>query len=115
MIVWLASYPRSGNTMLRMMLNQVFGCDTYTKYFSRPGRNSGKNLTGVKPLPGPWPECISTMAADEKTYFVKTHDRPEDDSRAIYIVRNGFAVVRSYQCYLRDFNNLTHSFEQIIL
>ncbi len=104
--------------MLRIMLNQVFGCDTYTKYLSptyRPGRNSSKNPTGVKPLPGAWPECIQPMAADEKIYFVKTHDRPEDDSAAIYLVRNGFAAVRSYQCYLKDLNGITQSLEQIIL
>ena len=29
MIVWLASYPRSGNTLLRQVLKRCFGLDSY--------------------------------------------------------------------------------------
>lgn len=32
MIVWLASYPRSGNTYLRMLLHQLHGLKTYSVY-----------------------------------------------------------------------------------
>ena len=32
MIVWLASYPRSGNTFLRMVLHFVYGQKTYSLY-----------------------------------------------------------------------------------
>lgn len=32
MIIWLASYPRSGNILLRIILKSVFGKETYSKY-----------------------------------------------------------------------------------
>ncbi|MGH9425708.1 MAG: hypothetical protein ACRD2L_05300 [Terriglobia bacterium] len=32
MIVWLASFPRSGNTLVRIILNSVFGLSTSTVY-----------------------------------------------------------------------------------
>jgi hypothetical protein len=32
MIVWLASYPRSGNTFFRMLLHKIFGLRTHTLY-----------------------------------------------------------------------------------
>ncbi len=32
MIVWLASYPRSGNTFLRLVLHRLFGVPTYSVY-----------------------------------------------------------------------------------
>jgi len=35
MIVWLASYPRSGNTALRVLLNRVFGLETLSLYDDR--------------------------------------------------------------------------------
>jgi hypothetical protein len=34
MIIWLASYPRSGNTLLRLLCWKVFGIDSSTIYFS---------------------------------------------------------------------------------
>ncbi len=32
MIVWLASYPRSGNTFFRVILNSIFDIKTYSIY-----------------------------------------------------------------------------------
>ena len=32
MIVWLAAYPRSGNTLLQLFLKQVFGVHTFSLY-----------------------------------------------------------------------------------
>jgi hypothetical protein len=45
MLIWLASYPRSGNTFLRIILNDVFGIKTSSwtgdgddrVFSSRPG------------------------------------------------------------------------------
>jgi hypothetical protein len=31
-LLWLASYPRSGNTFLRLVLKAVFGMGSYTAY-----------------------------------------------------------------------------------
>ena len=32
MVVWLASYPRSGNTFLRIVLHRLYGVPTYSVY-----------------------------------------------------------------------------------
>lgn len=105
--------------MFRMMLNKVFGCKTYTKYFSvtQPhNRNEDiRKPTGQTPLPGPWAECYRPFSESSETHLVKTHDGPNDDAKAIYVVRNGFASIRSYKSYLRDFNSQDYSLEQIIL
>ena len=117
MLVWLASYPRSGNTMFRMMLHQVFGCTTYAKHYSEQrARNRTRTDPGARPLPGPWPEVYASMRDDRNcVYMVKTHDAPEDDQPAIYVVRNGMAATRSYRHYLRDFNGLEFTLDQVIL
>jgi hypothetical protein len=117
MIIWIASYPRSGNTMFRMMLRSVFDCKTYKKtYKPAPnGKDDIREATGQTPLPAPWTECRQLFIRDSETHLVKTHDAPEDSLQAIYIVRNGFASIRSYKSYLRDFHGLEYSLEQIIL
>ena len=119
MIVWLASYPRSGNTMFRMMMNQVFGCKTLTRYSPVAGAPRGfptiGNAIGRAPLPSAWSECYQPMSADGEVHFVKTHEAPEDDAKAIYIVRNGFAAAQSFKHYIRDYNGVEYTIEQIIL
>src|SRR5437867_8417567 len=108
MIIWLASYPRSGNTMLRIMLHQVFGCKTYAKSYL-PAKNAILqnaafcDVTGTTPLPGPWEECFEAISCDSQTYLVKTHDLSKDERKAVYVVRNGFAAICSHGSYLLDF------------
>jgi hypothetical protein len=41
LIVWLASYPRSGNTYFRVVLNRVFGIGAYTLYPDGKAPQSG--------------------------------------------------------------------------
>lgn len=116
MIVWLASYPRSGNTLFRLMFQTVFRRQTYTKYSPTDIARAVNNPADCGPLHGSWSECYGPMSRDpDATYFVKTHEAPEDDGKAIYIVRNGLAAIRSYQHYLLDFNGRDYSLEQIIL
>lgn len=121
MIIWLASYPRSGNTLLRLMLNQVFGCKTCgkRKHYRRPApgeRPTGLNeLTGAIPLEGAWPEVYVQMTASDELFLVKTHESPDDDAKAVYIARNGFATLTSYHHYLRDLQQKSFSLEDIIL
>ena len=37
MIVWLASFPRSGNTMLRILLHRFYGRLSYSLYDESSG------------------------------------------------------------------------------
>lgn len=54
MIVWLASYPRSGNTFLRVLFRHVFGIETYSVYNDLLDIGSDGDIsavTGHRPLP----------------------------------------------------------------
>lgn len=93
MLVWLASYPRSGNTFFRLALHQLYG-----------RRSVGMQARGVKP-PGDdgRPYELRTeltdaeMAESEAVYFVKTHSLPSETTNpAIYLVRDGRDSLVSY-------------------
>jgi len=88
MVVWLASYPRSGNTLVRILLRHGFGLSTYS-VFDDPllSREGSATIVGHLPLPA----AVDELAAGKKIYLVKTH-RLEDASSphpAIYVVRDG--------------------------
>ena len=87
--VWLASWPRSGNTYLRTILWHCFGLHSGSIY--------PDEFSGNKKLQ----EYVGHIE-DKKSLFVagnipliKTHEAPTDASPAIYIVRNGEAATLS--------------------
>jgi hypothetical protein len=103
-----------------MMLHQVFDCASYSKYY-RP-ENASKHTHLVtyencaRPLPDTWERACDVMSGDtDAVHLVKTHEPPHDSQPAIYIVRNGLAVVRSYKHYLFDVDKVDYSLEQVIL
>jgi hypothetical protein len=104
MIIWLASYPRSGNTLLRTILRQSFGAYSYSIYDDRTdiARNPALGeLVGHRPMGLPADEFVRRHLAGAETTFLKTHNAPANDGRAIYVVRDGRAAVVSYWNYLR--------------
>lgn len=106
MIVWIASYPRSGNTLVRIILKSVFGHETYSKYNDPADIGADPKmmeLVGHKMLDSRWEDAYRKMKQSDRLYFVKTHNYPEDDSKAIYIVRDGRCSIVSYRHYLIDF------------
>ncbi|MBI5739436.1 MAG: sulfotransferase domain-containing protein [Nitrospirae bacterium] len=106
MIVWIASYPRSGNTLTRMILKSVFGHETYSKYNDLADIGADRKMTelvGHRKYEGEWEIAYRTMKESGNLFFVKTHDGPGDDSKCIYVVRNGCAAIVSYRHYLKDF------------
>lgn len=100
MIIWLASYPRSGNTLFRMLLHYCGGFHTYSTYddplFDR--LEAGETI-GHAHLPAP----LSELSQSPETYFVKTHELPSDTSPAICLVRDGRDAVVSFARYVREF------------
>ena len=77
---WIASYPRSGNTFLRILFKEVYGIDTWEGYGTESPRQvlqRHKDKNNNKPL------------------FIKTHDLPQKteipytDLKAIYLIRDG--------------------------
>lgn len=54
------------------------------------------------------------MRQSDRLFFVKTHDYPEDNSKAIYILRDGRASIVSFRHYLKDFTNREYSLTELI-
>ena len=119
MIVWLASYPRSGNTLLRIILYRSFGLHTFSLY-------EDSDDVGVDPIlaklvghrsRGMAPEDFKSMARTRPDpFFVKTHGESEakDDAKAIYVVRDGRAAVASYFHYRKDIVKEDVSLAQVV-
>ena len=94
MIVWLASYPRSGNTLARQMLKQVFCHESYSQYNDRKGIGSCPDVAsnvGHRSNEKPWPEFLAAAKAAPGLHIIETHHPPQDDEPAIYVVRDGRA------------------------
>ncbi len=99
MLVWIASYPRSGNTFSRIALHRLYGCK------SCPDR--GGPLRAVDGDPGTLREhWLSTDLTDQEmedskeTFFAKTHNLPGDDEYpALYLLRDGRDALVSYAWY----------------
>lgn len=97
MIIWLASYPRSGNTFLRIVINRLYGHGVSTVYpvdgvLERLG---GHIVTAER-------TCVSLaeMRASPDVHFVKTHRRRDHDvcdvDAALYLVRDGRDALVSF-------------------
>ena len=87
MLVWIASYPRSENSVFRRLLDKVYGVPTNTIYGERRRslQFSGSDTT------------LKKMAESSRPFFLKTHEKtPADDSPAIYLVRDGRDWMVSY-------------------
>ncbi|MFD0474414.1 sulfotransferase domain-containing protein [Nonomuraea thailandensis] len=94
MIIWVASFPRSGNTFLRIILKQLYGVRTSTVYdVDGVAERLGPDLIGFEERPSP----IEEMRASEKLHFVKTHrQRAGEEDRAICLVRDGRDSITSW-------------------
>ncbi len=105
MIVWIASYPRSGNTLVRTMLKHCFGVETYERESTPFGivEDFITETIGHKELPEDWPEFYDIACEGPSQAFVKTHLPPEDDQPCIYVVRNGRQAILSYYHHCRKF------------
>lgn len=94
MLIWLASYPRSGNTFFRIVLHHLFGLPTYSVYDDDDpvALRVGPELVGYRPRP----TDREGMASSSDLFIIKTHKRRKADGyRAIYLVRDGRDAVVS--------------------
>ena len=112
MIIWLASYPRSGNTFLRVVLHRLYGVPTYSVYDDDDpvAQRVGPALLGYRPKPAD----RASMADSDDVYFMKTHKRRKGDGQpAICLVRDGRDAVVSH-ARLRAAGDGQTSFEQAL-
>jgi hypothetical protein len=89
-IIWLASYPRSGNTFLRLVLNRMYGARSSVIYdFDGVADRLGSDFVGFERRRN----AIADLRAAATVHFVKTHRRRDADvddrDRAICLVRDG--------------------------
>jgi hypothetical protein len=112
MIVWLASFPRSGNTLLRIILNSGFGISTSTIY-SGPHQRVNQVYTQMNQLIGDVDTTgtLDELDADTKVHFLKTHELSAagDHRRAVYVVRDGRDALVSYAHFVRTFESDRYS------
>ena len=122
MIIWIASYPKSGNTWVRSFLSAY--------YFSKDGVFDIKNLNRIEDYPNKqffsqvvkegeihnhWEESQKKIIKEGKVKFLKTHNslikafgndftQPKYTLGVIYIVRDPRNVITSVKNH-NDFNN----------
>ena len=109
MIVWLSSYPRSGNTFFRVILNTVFNIKTYSIYNDTGDIGADEATTeivGHSFLPKDFD--LDNARASKEVYYIKTHELLENmvlDSRdkVIYLVRDGRESTLSFTKHLQNF------------
>lgn len=110
MIVWLASFPRSGNTLLRLLCKQVFGINSSALY-------KDKHLSHVIETVSfrSYSALFKALAVAPETYLVKTHSqRLGDMKKAICVVRDGRASYVSYWHYRNDLEGKHYTLMQML-
>jgi len=119
MIVWIASYPRSGNTFLRVILNTIFDIQTYSIYDDKidiGGDSQTADVVGHRFLPEGFD--LSQARSEEEVYFIKTHELPNDcvdeADKIIYLIRDGRECVLSYLRYAQNYGNAGKTLEDTI-
>lgn len=118
MLVWLASYPRSGNTLTRALLHQCFGLKT--RSLDNTGDDRVFASSEVRELVGHYSgqedaeELIRNAQTSRSVHILKTHLVPPTDDPTIHIVRDGRAAIVSYFHYLREVEGLDVSLEAVL-
>lgn len=94
--------------MLRMILRQSFGTETYSVYDDKTDiakSSTVSALVGHRSMGMKARDFVRQSKASSDVRLIKTHGPPLDGSPAIYVVRDGRAAVISYFRYLRDVRN----------
>lgn len=119
MIIWLASYPRSGNTLTRQILQQVFDVPSFSRYndkndiaaYPETARRSGHQSLPAES----WPEAYAMLQSESRPRVVKTHHPPEDGGKALYVVRHPCAAIVSFVHYQLNVRGRRFTPGQIVL
>jgi len=98
-MIWMASYPRSGNTFLRIVLYEVYGIES-SAFHSDPNRSLAPNYSQYKVV---------------KTHLLPHQLVPNDSSiPAVYIVRDGRDSIISLAHQSKDLISSGKDFNQIM-
>jgi len=116
MITWLASYPRSGNTLMRTIFNACFGLRSY-ELNQGPGLSpAARKRIGHCDITTAWADFYEEAKRSHENIIIKTHNPPLDLLPAVYVIRDGRASCYSYYRYHLSFQpELGRSLLQIIV
>ncbi len=106
MIVWLASYPRSGNTLLRTVFKQTMDAGSYSDEIMMPTvghTDVAMQSYGNLIYEGSWDSFYLQASSSKDIFLVKTHLPPRDYQPVIYVLRDGRAATESYASYHNSF------------
>lgn len=117
MIIWLASYPRSGNTLLRTIFQHTMGRSSYSDEPVHGDSDFRRNpeWIGHVEWSGSWERFYEEATASPDPVLVKTHLPPRDRHPFLYVVRDGRSALQSYRRFHRDFNGRETGFAELIL
>ena len=87
MLIWIASYPRSGNRFFRWVARHRYGFPERTKYATPPETDPTY----------PRVRTMEQVIASDEPVMLKTHERPDADTfPAVYVLRDGRDAMVSY-------------------
>jgi len=103
-VTWLASYPRSGNTLLRLILKHCFGLSSQSLYQDQDFADPDVcTMVGHEEIGANARQFVTIARRAGRSLYVKTHEPPAADQHpAIYVVRDGRSAVVSHTHYLRE-------------
>lgn len=108
MIIWLVSYPRSGNTLTRSIFKHYFDLRSLSIYGDQGDIGNNDELGELVGHQEGSRDTIDIEAlrSDDEIHLIKTHDCPSPDMKPedtyIHILRDGRDAIVSYFYYLRD-------------
>ena len=109
MILWLASYPRSGNTFFRAVLKHVYDIPSIGIYELDQELNQMEMATQqrIKEVVDYRPAqtiSLAEMIASAQVHVAKTHELPRDVHPAVYLVRDGRDALVSHAHYVLQYD-----------
>ncbi|TNB48470.1 hypothetical protein FF124_09100 [Martelella lutilitoris] len=108
MIIWLVSYPRSGNTLTRSVFRHYFNLRSLSIHGDQGDIGNNDELGELVGHQEGSRETINieSLRSDSEINLIKTHDCPNQDMKPedifIHILRDGRDSIVSYFHYLRD-------------
>jgi hypothetical protein len=115
-VTWLASFPRSGNTLLRVVLKNCFGLNSASIYGDNEFPDATVSALVGEQAVGPDVQAfLRTSRALGRGLLVKTHELPGSDHHpAIYVLRDGRSALVSRWHYQRELLGLGASLADVI-
>ena len=108
MIIWLASYPKSGNTLMRSILSSYF--------YSKDGNFEFKNLNQIKqfPMSVDFMSLGIDIENDKEVFknFINVQKFINEKKRSLSFFKTHSSLAKMYDC---DFTNLENSLAAIYI